>query len=292
MSNLATVQPPALAPASNPFEPQSLEQAMSLAKTLAASQIIPDALRNKPADVLVILMTGRELGIGPMQAMRGISVIKGKPVLSADLMVAQCLRHRGVCEFFRLVESTPTAARYQTKRVGSEPVELAWTIDDAKRAGLDGGQNWRAHPAAMLRARCASALARAVYPDLVGGIYEESEGEEIAGKARSVTVSPPPEAPAQPEPQAPAIDVKSEPVPSAPTQPDESLAKKLWIRAKAKWGNSAMAHFTAAVTKAGIPRETPSDAWTLEQVEQVELALFPPAPEDTTQPGDMTDVPY
>lgn len=80
--------------------------------------------------------------------------------------------------------------------------------------------------------------------------------------------------------------------PAAAAQPEESLAKKLWARAKAKWGKDAMAHFTTAVTKAGIPRETPSDAWTLEQVEQVELALFPPAPEDSTQPGDTADVPF
>ncbi len=221
MTNLATTTP--TESHASPFEPQSLEQALSLATTLSKSGIIPDALRGKPADVLVILMTGRELGIGPMQSLRGISVIKGKPVLSADLMVAQCLRHRGVCEFFRLVESTPTMARYQTKRVGSEPVDLAWSMEDARRAGLESSQNWRNHPAAMLRARCSSALARAVYPDLVGGIYEESEGEEIAGKARPATVSSLP-APA-PREQAPAIDVHSEPVPTESVEAEKPPAK-------------------------------------------------------------------
>jgi hypothetical protein len=56
-------------------------------------------------------------------------------------------------------------------------------MEDARRANLVGRQNWKAHPAAMLRARCAAALARAVYPDLLLGVYEESEGEEIVAGA-------------------------------------------------------------------------------------------------------------
>lgn len=256
MTNLATTTP--TESQASPFEPQSLEQALSLATTLSKSGIIPDALRGKPADVLVILMTGRELGIGPMQSLRGISVIKGKPVLSADLMVAQCLRHRGVCEFFRLVESTPTVARYQTKRVGSEPVDLAWSMEDARRAGLESSQNWRNHPAAMLRARCSSALARAVYPDLVGGIYEESEGEEIAGKARPATVSSLP-APAPAQPQAPAIDVQAEPVADQPTtveaeKPASLTSTEVWQRFVGTFGDTAEAEWKASWARAGLPK--------------------------------------
>lgn len=284
MTNLATTTP--TESHASPFEPQSLEQALSLATTLSKSGIIPDALRGKPADVLVILMTGRELGIGPMQSLRGISVIKGKPVLSADLMVAQCLRHRGVCEFFRLVESTPTVARYQTKRVGSEPVDLAWSMEDARRAGLESSQNWRNHPAAMLRARCSSALARAVYPDLVGGIYEESEGEEIAGKARPATVSSLP-APAPAQPQAPAIDVQAEPVADQPTTveaekpaPPSAPALALWKATLAEFGSlKARARFESACAEVFGSEPKATSEWTAEDASAVAAILFPPKEE-------------
>jgi len=42
----------------------------------------------------------------------------------------------------------------------------------AKRAGLARRELWRKFPMAMLRARCASNLARMVYPDVVMGLVE------------------------------------------------------------------------------------------------------------------------
>lgn len=251
----------------NPFEPQSMDQAMTLAATLAKSGIIPDTLRNKPADILVVLMTGRELGVGPMQAMRGISVIKGKPVLSADFMVALCLRHRDICEWFRLVDSTPTVAHYQTKRAGSEPVDLKWTMQDAERASLAGGQNWRNHPAAMLRARCSAALARAVYPDLVGGLYEESEGEEMRGhkQAPVVSIAPPPAAPeAPPHPEAVDAEVVEVAPPLVLTgEPDpapEMTKAGAWDYATDTFGPGANVAWWKARRAAGIPDDTKGDA--------------------------------
>jgi hypothetical protein len=256
-----------------PFEPANIEQAMSLATTLSKSGLIPDSLKNKPADVLVVLMTGRELGIGPMQSLRGISVIKGKPVLSADLMLAQCLRHRDVCEWFRLVESTTAVARYQTKRAGSEPVDMAWTMDDAKRAGLDGGQNWRNHPAAMLRARCSAALARAVYPDLVGGIYEEGEGEEIAGKAKPtpvVALAPPVETDVTPPAEVVAVEVAPS---EAVEEAMETLtAATLWDRFVSTYGKTATVEWKAAWQKVGIPNIKP-DALTQAQIDALAATM-------------------
>lgn len=162
------------------YDPNFANGAMSLAKQLSTSALLPRALQGKPADVLIVLLTGRELGIGPMQAIRGINVIDGKGVTSADLMVALAISKRDVCEYFRLLESSPQKATYETKRVGSEPVKLTWTIQQAQTARLTGKQNWQTYPDAMLRARCAAALARAVYPDLFLGVYTPEEAESFA----------------------------------------------------------------------------------------------------------------
>lgn len=170
--------------------PQSLPEAEQLAARLAQSALIPDTLRGKPGDVLVVLLTGLELGLSPMQALRGVYVVKGRPVLAADTLVALCKRSPA-CLYFRCITSTPETATYETQRQGDpEPTRLTWTQADAKRAGLGGG-TWQAHPAAMLRHRCAAALARDVYPDLVLGLYEESEGAELA--VSKVEVIPAPE---------------------------------------------------------------------------------------------------
>jgi hypothetical protein len=173
------------------FEPQSTRDALELCRTLVASRFLPESIRT-PEAAFAILATGRELGLTAMQSMRSIHIIKGKPTLSADLIVGLCKRAPS-CEFFQLVESSGKVARYETKRVGEKPTVLEYTIEEAKQAGLLSNDNWRKYPAAMLRARCASALARAVYPDVAMGLYDPDElgasvevEESIPANAQSV----------------------------------------------------------------------------------------------------------
>ncbi len=185
-----------------PFVPSSIEEASSLAERLSRSALLPDALKGKPADVLVTLITGHELGLSPMQSVRGLHVVKGRAVMSADLAVA-LVKRSDACVSFRLVESSDKVAIYETERKGEGKTRLEYTIQQATQAGLAGGGNWRRHPAAMLRARCSLALARAVYPDLVLGVYDPDEAKEMGGSAltadpvekpleRAVDATPPP----------------------------------------------------------------------------------------------------
>jgi hypothetical protein len=126
-----------------------------------------------------VLLKGHELGFTPMAAAGSIAIIKGKVSLSADATIALCKRSPA-CLYLRLVESSEEVATYETQRHGDpSPTALSYTIAQAKTAGLTGSQTWRAHAPAMLRARCGAAIARAVYPDLVAGIYDPDEVAEI-----------------------------------------------------------------------------------------------------------------
>lgn len=126
-----------------------------------------------------VLLKGHELGFAPMASAGSISIIKGKVSLSADATIALCKRSPA-CLYLRLVESTEEVATYETQRHGDpSPTSLTYTIAQAKTAGLTGSQTWRAHAPAMLRARCGAAIARAVFPDLVAGIYDPDEVAEI-----------------------------------------------------------------------------------------------------------------
>jgi hypothetical protein len=160
--------------------PRNLEESERLAATLAKSMLLPTDLKGKPSDVLAIILTGAELGLAPMQAVRGIQVIKGKPSLSADLMAALCKRRRDVCEYLTPVTLTAEKAVYETKRVGDpKPTTMEFTIQDAQRAGLAGSDTYRKFPQAMLKARCLSAICRAVYPDVCMGLYDPDEVANI-----------------------------------------------------------------------------------------------------------------
>lgn len=159
--------------------PAHIVQAMRLAKTLSDSSLIPKALQNKPADVLVVLLKGEELGLQPIQALGSIHVIEGKACCSSELTVALVLRS-GKAEYFDLVETSAKVATYRTKRVGSKhETVMSFTIEEAAAAGLIGKQNWKGYPAAMLRARCAQHLARAVYQEVTLGLIEEDEADDM-----------------------------------------------------------------------------------------------------------------
>lgn len=157
--------------------PKTIEETRSLSKELALSNLMPAALRKKPEDLFAIVLTGAELGLAPMQAVRGMHIIEGKVSLSADLMGA-LVKRSPVCEYLTLVESSGTVATYRTKRK-SEPGEtvISFTIEQAHAAGVAGKGNWAKYPDAMLRARALSAICRAVYPDLCLGLYDSESGE-------------------------------------------------------------------------------------------------------------------
>ena len=157
------------------LEPQTLDEAQQLARAAVASKLYAVS---SPEAALMILLTGRDLGLTASQSFRAIYVVSGKPVVSSDAMVA-AIRRSGLCASWRVVESTVERCTIETLRQGeSEPERETFTQDDATRAGLSRKDVWRAYPRDMLRHRAAAGLARRVYPDVVLGCYAPGELEE------------------------------------------------------------------------------------------------------------------
>lgn len=157
---------------SSELEPATMDDVLRLAKIAAATGFYGA----KSVDSAVIIMlTGKNLGLSALQSLGGIHVIEGKPCLSADLMVA-VVRRSGLCESWRTVESTASKCTIETKRRDDAScTSKTWTVDDAKRAQLSGKSIWLKYPAQMLRHRCASDLAREVYPEVMLGLYTQDE---------------------------------------------------------------------------------------------------------------------
>jgi hypothetical protein len=168
-----TLTPPALPSASD------LEQTWHLAGRIAKTEFVPANLRNKPEAVLAVFLTGRELGIGPMQSLRDIYPVNGRPAMMATLMVS---RVRGLGHRFRTLKSTDTEATVQIHRRGERDPEPAvtFTMDDARRAKLDSKDIWRHYPKAMLWNRAASACCRRDCSEALGAaVYTPEELDEI-----------------------------------------------------------------------------------------------------------------
>jgi hypothetical protein len=65
----------------------------------------------------------------------------------------------------------------ERRRPNGDPrsITVQWTWSDAEDAGLTRKDNWRSYPAQMLRHRCDADAARALFPDVVSGLYTPDE---------------------------------------------------------------------------------------------------------------------
>lgn len=182
MTDLVRYQPPT----------SSLElapQAWKLAEKIAGTDFVPTALRGRPEAVLACILAGHELGVGPMQALAKIHIIEGRPAMAAELMRATVLQHGHELVYDEVSTTSVTASG---RRRGSEKwTKVTWTMDDAKRGGLDGKQNWRKWPRAMLIARATAELCRMIFPDVLAGIsYTVEELSDGDGSGELVDFGP------------------------------------------------------------------------------------------------------
>lgn len=161
--------------------PQNIAEAISLSERLVKSQMVAKTFRDSPVDVLAIIMRGAELGLPPMTSLDALQIVNGKVTLKAETMTALCRRRSDVCKYIRLVKSDATECIAETHRVGDpDKTTMGFSMADAKAAELLGNATWKKYPAAMLRARCLSALCKAVYSDLMLGLYDPDEVENMA----------------------------------------------------------------------------------------------------------------
>ncbi len=168
-----------------PGEWQALQQQ---AKSLVLSKFLPKAI-DTPEKAIAVMMTGRELGIGPMQALRCVHIIDGKPTLAAELIAALVLR-RVPGAVFEVTSSTNERCTVLAGRPGRPEYEFAFSMDDAKAAGLTAKDNWKKYPRAMLRSRAITEAARAVFPDAVLGTYDPDELGAVTNEAGEIVAMP------------------------------------------------------------------------------------------------------
>lgn len=156
------------------FEPRDFGELRAFAEFVIQSKLCGV---NNVEDAVVIMMTGAEMGLTVMQSLRGVSVIGTSPSVRADTMAAVVMAS-SACQYLRVARMDAQVCEIETLRRGHpEPVRMAWTIEDAKRAGLERNPSYRKFPSAMLKARCMAQICRAVYPDVIAGVYETSELE-------------------------------------------------------------------------------------------------------------------
>lgn len=179
--------------------PTTYEECWRIAETLAKSKLVRKDFQGQPENVMLVLMQGLELGLKPIAALTQIYVVDAVPSLSSKLKLA-LVRQHPVCEYITCTFSDEKKATFKAKRRDQpHPIELSFTIEEAKAAGLTSKDNWK-YPKTMLRWRCAGQLIDLEFSDVTGGVRSYDEAREIGGRLvtgdvimRSVGKAPPPD---------------------------------------------------------------------------------------------------
>lgn len=173
-----------------------------MAVTLAGANACPSALRGKPNDVFMVLLTARDLGVSLTTAMREFHVIDSKVTLSPKVknaMVKQgghgrTFPHQGPrphpddperlllcpCGSDEGPNDTDRAIWHAIRADEPEILHTSrFTREDAQRPqgknALLGKDNWQNYPQRMLSWRALGYLLDDVFPDVGTGLYSPDE---------------------------------------------------------------------------------------------------------------------
>ena len=207
------------------------EQKNQLAIMLVKSGFLPPTFKT-PEQVMAVMLTAHELNIPPMQALRSIHVIQGKPTVSPQLMMA-LINRSGTLEDIR-IEDNGDMCVVEMKRLGRAPHSESFSMMDAKAMGLADKGNWREQARTMRKWRAVSACARVVFPDVITGLYTPEEmGADVEisddGEATVTVAEVLPTIEHQPEIQntEPAKEIPATVVPDpSPEEPKAAMSFK------------------------------------------------------------------
>jgi len=172
---LSTTQPRGLAL-------QTIDEAMTFGKLLAGSSFVPKDFRDRPADCVLAVQHGAELGLGPMQSVQSIAVVNGRPSIYGDAAIALA-KGSPVCEYIaeRIEgDGDQMAAVCEAKRRGDpQPTVSQFSVADAKKAGLWGKSGpWQQYPKRMLQMRARGFALRDAFPDVLRGLVTAEEAQD------------------------------------------------------------------------------------------------------------------
>lgn len=234
------------------------------------------------AQAVVKILAGRELGIGPYNAVNNLYIVPGTGKISMEgTLMVDMVRGSGRYDYEILEQSDEKCSiqffkLWQGKwQKSGIPVE--YTYKDATIAGLTGKDNWKKHRKQMLFWRAFSIGARQYCSDAIHGAYTHDElleaglmaptakeatsqassalDEKIAAAKNGVVTdtTPPPDKPSSAVKERTA---EKEPLP--PAKPDKP-AKKKKLTAKEKKAIKAAAKLAkkTAKTEVSDSKDTP-----------------------------------
>jgi hypothetical protein len=161
---------------------------------LLDSGAIPDNL-NTPEKLMTVIRLGQEMGLTPMIAVNNIHIIKGRTVIASAMLGAILKRNNIEYEYTKdfkkeedgriLTEIAFTYLSKVTKQPKTVYHEVSW--GQMELAGYTTKDNWKKYPKEMLRARAMSYGVRALFPEILLGIYTDIDMADSSSDEEYVT---------------------------------------------------------------------------------------------------------
>jgi len=164
--------------------PMSFDALVSMGDKLVRTGFLPEHIKTG-AQAAAIIMTGREMGMEPMRALRSLAMVKGKVTEYADSQLARFKSDGGKARWVKLDDAE--AVLWLRHPNGDEHTET-FTLRDAQRAGA--GPMYQKHPKAMLRSRAVTAGLKSLGWEGGCGTYDPAELAEAPAPRTVVQAEP------------------------------------------------------------------------------------------------------
>ena len=162
------------------FQPQTLDEAMRFSDVISKSALVPKDYQGKPANCLVAIQWGMELGLAPLQALQNIAVINGKPSVYGDSLLAM-VRADSRCMGVEETQEGGVATCIVKRKLADgsiEEVKRTFSMKQAQQAQLANRPTWKAYPERMLQHRARGNALRDAFPDVLRGIITTEEAQD------------------------------------------------------------------------------------------------------------------
>lgn len=142
-----------------------------------------------PEELFSLMLIAQAEGKHPAIAAQEYDIIKGRPAINSKSALARFQMAGGSIKW---TERTDKKASAEFSHPQGGTLEITWTMDRAKLAGLAGKENWLKYPAQMLSSRVVAEGVRAIFPACLSGLYtvEEVQDFEPRGKLSEKTLTP------------------------------------------------------------------------------------------------------
>jgi hypothetical protein len=148
----------------------------NMAKAVSASRLWKTV--DTPEKAIALMLLCQSDGLHPMTAVRRYDLIQGTPTLKSEAQLAEFYKRGGVVKWIKRDDQS-CRAKFSHPKHCPDGVEIEWTMDMARKAGLSNKDNWKNYPRQMLSARVQAEGVQVVDPGAGLGMMTPEEAIDV-----------------------------------------------------------------------------------------------------------------